>query len=162
MINSFIQKLSTCVTAKSNISTGIDFLLLTSVTFLRAVTMYSAFTPVCGYDNSNIILIGDVYCPNTKCWGKFACPKRLFNLWAEAIINARNARLCIKCAIFFLKIKQVPFSCQLAKRFTILESPKSFQDVDGDVYCPGEYCVNREKCEPRGDYVTNQRSIYGF
>ena len=45
VINSFLQKLSTWVTAKSNISTGIDFLLLTSVTFLRAITMCSAFTP---------------------------------------------------------------------------------------------------------------------
>ena len=25
------------------------------------------------------------------------------------------------------------------------ESPKSVQDVIGDVYCPGKYCSNREK-----------------
>ena len=39
----------------------------------------------------------------------FACTKRLLNLSAEANINARNARLCVRCAIFFLKIKQIPF-----------------------------------------------------
>ena len=36
VINSFLQKLSTWVTAQLNISTGIDFLLPTSVTILRA------------------------------------------------------------------------------------------------------------------------------
>ena len=77
-INSFIQKLSTSVTAKSNISTRIDFLLLTSVTFLRAITMCSAFTPDCGYDNSTIILLEDVYGPNTKCLCKFCLHKKTF------------------------------------------------------------------------------------
>ena len=41
------------------------------------------------------------------------------------------------------------------------ESPKSIQDVIGDVYCPGKYCSNREKCESLGGYVTIPRSIYG-
>ena len=41
------------------------------------------------------------------------------------------------------------------------ESPKSIQDVIGDVYCPGKYCSNREKWKSIGDYVTNPRSIYG-
>ena len=50
VINSFLQKLSTWVTAKSNISTRIDFLLPKIVTFLRAHKMFSAFTPDCGFD----------------------------------------------------------------------------------------------------------------
>ena len=41
------------------------------------------------------------------------------------------------------------------------ESPKSVQHVIGDVYCPGKYCFNREKCESIGVYVTTLRSIYG-
>ena len=45
----------------------------------------------------------------------FACTKRLFNLSAEAIINVRNARLCVRCAILLLKIKQIPFSCRLVQ-----------------------------------------------
>ena len=83
--------------------------------------MCSAFTPDCGYDNSTIILIGDVYCPNTKRLGRLCLHKRLFNLSAEAIINARNARLCVRCAIFLLKIKEIPFFCRLAKGFTLLK-----------------------------------------
>ena len=76
---------------------------------MRAITMCSAFTPDCVYDNSTIIFIEDVYCPNTKCLVNFACPERLFNLLGEAIINVRNVGLCATCAIFLLKIKQIPF-----------------------------------------------------
>ena len=53
-------------------------LLLTSVIFLRAITMCSAFTSVCGYENGTIFLIGDVYCPNTKCLGKLCLHKKTF------------------------------------------------------------------------------------
>ena len=42
-------------------------------------------------------------------WVNFACTKRLFNLLTEAIINVRNARLCARCAIIFLKIKKILF-----------------------------------------------------
>ena len=79
--------------------------------------MCSAFTPGCGYDNSTNILIGDVYCPNTKCSERICLHKGLFNLSVEAIIIFRKARLCARCAIFLLKIKQFPFSCRLAKGF---------------------------------------------
>ena len=41
------------------------------------------------------------------------------------------------------------------------ENPKSIQDVIGDVYCPGEYCLNRKKSEFSGCYVTIPRFIYG-
>ena len=40
--------------------------------------MYSAFIPDCGYDTRTIILIGDVYCPNTKCLGKLCLHKKTF------------------------------------------------------------------------------------
>ena len=52
-----LTEVVTWVTAQSNISTRIDFLLPTSVTFFRAITMCSTD---CAYDNSTIILIGDV------------------------------------------------------------------------------------------------------
>ena len=32
----------------------------------------------CVYDNSAIIIIGDVYCPNTKCLGKLCLHKKTF------------------------------------------------------------------------------------
>ena len=38
--------------------------------------MCSALTPDCRYDNSTINLIGDVYCPNTKCLGKHCLHKK--------------------------------------------------------------------------------------
>ena len=41
------------------------------------------------------------------------------------------------------------------------ERIKSIQEVIGDVYCPGKYCFNREKCESIGGYETTLRSIYG-
>ena len=41
------------------------------------------------------------------------------------------------------------------------EKRKSIQDVIGDVYCPGKYCLNREKCQSFDGYVTTPRSIYG-
>ena len=92
VINSFLQKLSTWVTAKSNISTRIDILLLTSATFLRAITMCSAFTSNCGYDNRTIILIGDVYYPNTKCLGKLCQDKKTFQSLG------RSGYQCPQCA----------------------------------------------------------------
>ena len=40
------------------------------------------------------------------------------------------------------------------------EGPKSIQDFIGDVFCPGKYCFNGEKCEILDGYVTTPRSIY--
>ena len=92
----------------------------------------------------------------------FACTKRLFNLSAEVIINVRNAHLCVKCAIFLLKNKETPFFLSLGQGVYIFEErPKSVQEVIGDVYCPGKYCLNTEKCKSIGGYVTTPRSIYG-
>ena len=86
--------------------------------------MCSAFTPDCGYYNSTFILIGDVYCSNTKCLGKLCLHIKLFNLLAEMIINVRNVGLCVSCANLVLKIKQIPFSCRLVKGFTFWREPK--------------------------------------
>ena len=71
--------------------------------------MCSAFTPVCGFDNSTIILIGDVCCKNTKCSGELCPHKRLFNLSAKAIINVRKARLSAWCEIFFWRSNKFLF-----------------------------------------------------
>ena len=138
-INSFFQKLSTWVPAKSNISTRIDFLLLTSVTFLRAITMCIAFTPDCGFDNNTIILIRDVYCPNTKCLGRLCLHKKTF----ESL--GRSDYQCPQCGSV-CQVRNIPFEEPTNSFFLSLgqgvyifeESPKSFQDVIGDVYCPGE------------------------
>ena len=54
-------------------------------------------------------------------WVNFAWARRLFNLSAEANINARDARLCARCAIFLWKIKRFPFSCHSLEGFTFLK-----------------------------------------
>ena len=153
VINSFLQKLSTWVTAKSNISTRIDILLLTSVTFLRAITLCSTD---CAYDNSTIILIGDVYWPNTNCLGKLCLHKKTFQSLGRSdyqcpqcgsVCQVRNISFEEQTNSFFLSLGQGVYIFE--------ESPKSIHDVIGDVYCPGEFCLNREKCESIGGYVTN-------
>ena len=160
LINSFLQKMSTWVSAKSNISTRIDFLLLTSVTFLRANTMCSAFTPDCRHDNSTIILNGDVYCPNTKCLGKHCLHKKTFHSLG------RSEYQCPQCGSV-CQVRNIPFEDQTNSSFLspgqgvyiLEESPKTVQDVVGDVCCPGKYCCNKEKCELLG-WLCNNSEIH--
>ena len=162
MINSFSENLSTWVTAKSNTSTRIDILLLTSVTFLRAIAMCTAFTPNFGYENNTIILIGDVYCPNTKCLGKLRLHQKSFQSLGRSdyqcpqcasVCQVRNIRFEEQTNSFFLSLGQGVYILE--------ERPKSIQHVIGDVYCPGKYCLNTEKSKSIGGYVTTPRSIYG-
>ena len=82
---------------------------------------------------------------------EFAYTKRLSNLWVEAIINALSLVLCAQ-------VRKVPFEEQINSFFLSLgqgvyifeERPKSVQEVIGDVYCPGKYCLNTEKCKSIG------------
>ena len=116
----------------------------------------------CAYDNSTIILIGDVYCPNTKCSGKLCQHKMTFQSLG------RSDYQCPQCASV-CQVRSIPFEDQINSFFLSLgpgvyifeQSPKSIQDVIGDVFCPGKYCLNREKCKSIGGYVTFLRSIYG-
>ena len=117
----------------------------------------------CAYDSSTIILIGDVYCPSTKCWGKLCLHKKTFQSLG------RSSYQCAQCASV-CQVRSIPFEKQRNSSFVLSfgqgvyvfeESPKSIQDVIGDVYCSGEFCLNREKCEFHGGYVTTPRSIYG-
>ena len=138
------------------------FLLLTSVTISRAITMCSTFTPDCGYDNSTIILIGDGYCPNTKCSGRVCLHKKNFQSLG------RNDHQCPQCASVcqFSNIlsedQTISFLLSFGQGvYSFEESPKSIQGGIGDVYCPGRYCSNREKCGSLEGYVTTPRSIFG-
>ena len=124
--------------------------------------MCSAFTPDCGHDNSTIILIGDVYCPNTKCLSKLCLHKKTFQSLG------RSDYQCPQC-VSVCQVRKNHFEDQRSSFFLSLgqgvyifeENPNSVQDVIRDVYCPGEYCLNREKCKSIGGYVTTPRSIYG-
>ena len=123
--------------------------------------MCSAFNPDCGYYNSTIILIGDVYCPNTKCLGKLCLHKKTFQSLG------RSDYQCPQRASVS-QVRNIPFEGQTTSFFLSLgsgvyifeENAKSIQDVIGDVYCPCEYCLNREKCKSIDGYVTTPRSIY--
>ena len=120
VIISFLQKLSTRVTVKLTISTRIDFLLRTSVIFLRAITMCSAFTPECGYDNSTIILTEDVFCPNARCLGKLCLHKKTFQSLGRSDYQCPQcASVCQVSNIPFKE--QINFSCRLVKGFTFLK-----------------------------------------
>ena len=124
--------------------------------------MCSAFTPDCGYDNSTVILTGDVYSPNTKCLGKLCLHKKTFQSLG------RNDYQCPQCGSL-CQVRNIPFEEQINSSFLWLgqgvyifeERPKSVQEVIGDVCCPGEFCLNREKCETIGGCVTTPGSIYG-
>ena len=124
--------------------------------------MSSAFTPDCGYDNSTIILIGDVYYPDTKCSGKVCLHKKTFQSLG------RSDYQCSQCASV-CQVRSIPFEGQRNSFFLSLgegiyifeEIPKSIQDVIEDVYCPGKCCSNRQKWESLNSYVTTPRSIYG-
>ena len=124
--------------------------------------MCSAFTSDWGYDKSTIILIGDVFCPDTKCSGKICLHRETFQSLGRrdyqcsqcvSVCQARNNRFEDQTNSFFLSFRQGVYNFE--------ESPKSIQDVIADVYCPGKYCSNREKCESLDCYVTTPRSIYG-
>ena len=87
----------------------------------------------------------------------FASTKRLLSLWTED----HNARLCARCAIFLLKIKQILFSCQLVKGFTFLKRVQSqFKMLLKMCFVPATI-LKTENCESFGGYPTTPRSIYG-
>ena len=123
--------------------------------------MCCAITPDFGYENSTIILIGDLSCPNTKCSGKLCLHEKTFQSLG------RNDYQCPQCTSV-CQVLNIPFEDQTNTFFlsigqgvyTFEETQKSIQDIIGNVYCPGKYCSNREKCESLDSYVTTPRSIY--
>ena len=140
-----------------------DSMLQTTVKLLRPIMRFCAFTLHCGYDNSKINLSTDVYRPNTEWSGKLCLHKKTFQSLE------RSDYQCPQCGSV-CQVRNIPFEDQTISfilsfgesTYTFEESPKSIQDVIGDVYCPGEYCFNRENCKALDGYVKNPRSIYGF
>ena len=160
-IDLFFQKLSTIAIVKFTISARTDITFQTSVKYLRAITMCSAFTPDWGYDISTFLLILDVYCPKTKCFGKLCLHKKTYQTLG------RSDYRCPQCGSV-CQMRNIPFEGQTNSFFLSLgqgvdifqESPKSNQGVFRDVYCPGKYCSNKEKCKSLGGCVKTPRSIY--
>ena len=123
--------------------------------------MCSAFCPDCGYDNSTISLIGDVYCPKTQCLRKLCLHKKTFQSLGRGDYQCPQCGSVYQVRNFSFEDQTNSFFFSIAQGVYIFEeSPKSVQDVIGDNYCSGKYCSNREKCESLGGYVTTPRSIY--
>ena len=84
--------------------------------------MRSAFTPYCGYDINTIILIGDAYCPNTKCSGRPCLhKKKTFQSLGRSDCQCMHCASVCQVRNIPFKIKQIPFSCRLTKVFTFLK-----------------------------------------
>ena len=139
-MNLFLLKMSTLTIKKITVSTRTDITLQTSVKYLRAITMCSSFTPDCGYDKSPISFIGDVFCPNTKCLGKFCLNKKTFQSLGRSdyqcpeclsVCQVNNFRFEDQTNSFFLSLRLGVYIFE--------ESPKSVQYVIGDVSCPGNF-----------------------
>ena len=83
--------------------------------------MCNAFTPDSGYDNITTILIGDVYCPNTKCLGKLCLHKKTFqSLGRSDYQSPQRGSVC--------QVRNIPFEdqtnsffCRLVRGFTFLK-----------------------------------------
>ena len=102
-----------------------------------------------------------MYCPNTNCLGKLRLHKKTFQslgrndyqcLQWGSVCHVRNITFEDQTNSFLLSLYQGVYIFEV--------SPKSVQDVIGDVYCPGKYCSNREKCLSLEGYVTTPKSIY--
>ena len=123
--------------------------------------MCSAFTPDCGYNISTILLIGDVYSPNTKSSGKLCLHKSTFHSLG------RNDYQCPQCPSvcqvrnIFWKIKQVPFFCRLAKEFTFLKRIQNQFKMLMEMPIVLASILPTENFESLGVYVTTPRSIQG-
>ena len=88
--------------------------------------MCSAFTLGCGYDNSTIIVIGDVYCPNTKCLGKFCLHKKTFQSLGRSDYQCTQGRSVCQVRNILFEDQTNYFFLSLGQGVYIFEeSPKS-------------------------------------
>ena len=86
-----------------------------------------------------------------------------FSISRQKHLSRSAMHVCVPGAQYSFRRSNKVFLRSFAQGVYIFEgSPKSIQVVFGDVYCPGKYYSNREKCEPSLDgYVTTPRSIFG-
>ena len=84
--------------------------------------MYSAFIRDCGYDNSTNNLIGNVYCPNTKCSSRLCLHKKTFQSLGRSDYHCPPMRVCVPGAQnFLLKFKENPFFLSVGQGVYIFE-----------------------------------------
>ena len=83
--------------------------------------MCSAFIPDCGYDNSTIILIGDVYCPNTKCLGKLCRHKKTFQSLGRSDYQCPQRGCVCQVRNVLFEDQRNSFSMSLGQGFLFLK-----------------------------------------
>ena len=119
--NLTLKKLPTLTKAKFSISTRTDTTLQASVKYLKAITMCSAFTLDCECDNGSINLVGDVFCPNTKCSGKLCQHKKTIqSLSGSDYQCSQSASVCQMRNIRSEDQKDF-FSLSISQKFTFFE-----------------------------------------
>ena len=121
--------------------------------------MCSAFTPDCGYYKSTILLIGDVYCPNTKCSGKFCLHKKTFESLGRSDYQCPQCASVCQVRNISFEDQKIPFSCHLVKGFTFLKRVKS--RCYWRCLLHWQVLFQQKECESLGGYVETPRSIYG-
>ena len=116
---------------------------------------------IVGMTIAPLVSLGTFICPKAKCSGKFCMHKKTFqSLGRRDYQSPQYSSVC--------QVRIIPFEDQTKSSLLSLghenyffeESPKSIQDDVGDVYCPGNFCSNREKCESIVGYVTTPRSNF--
>ena len=144
VISSYLQKMSTLNVAKITTSTGTVIMLQTSVKYLRATTVCSAFTRDCRLGSSNIEFIGTVHCPNTMC-SAILCVHKI-TLQSPGRNDYQVAQCTSTCQVRNIPLEEETnlFFLRFGRGVYVFgETQKSIQGVTGDVYCPT--CSN-EKC----------------
>ena len=109
-----------------------------------------------------LFLLETCFVQMQSVWVYFAYTLRLFNLSAEAIINARNARLYVRCAVVIFEDQSNSFFLAPGQGAYIFgENPKSIQDNTGDVLS-WQVLFQQKEMQIYWYYVnvTTPRSIY--
>ena len=104
--------------------------------------------------------LGTCFVQIQSVWVNFAFTKIFQSLGRSDYQCPQSGSVC--------QVRNIPFEDQTNSVFLSLgqgdyifeESPKSVEDVIGDVYCPGKCCSNGQKCDSLGGYVTTPKSIY--
>ena len=83
--------------------------------------MCSSFTPDSEYDQSTIILSGNVYCLNTKCSGKLCLHKKTFQSLGRSDYQCPQCKSVCQVRNIPFEDQTNSFSCRLFKGFTFLK-----------------------------------------
>ena len=109
----------------------------TSVKLLRAITMCKAFTPNCIYENSDVEIIGNMYCPNTTYSIILYVYKKIFQLLGRSDYQCPKGTSVCKVRDNPFKQETNSFFLQFDLRIYIFEETQKFiQNVIRETYCP--------------------------